>query len=254
MDWIDLAIVAKHEKPVLQFSGGKDSLACLWLLKDHWPRITVVWVNTQDAFPETLALMDRVRALVPNFVEVKSDQPAHIEYWGYPTDVLPIRSQRNIQNIMWPHPRQPLQSFWACCFENLMTPAVRAMKELGATLVIRGMRRDEMQTTPMRSGDIVEGVQYLFPILEWSSEDVHAYLADKPIGLPEHYAYVDTSLDCRMCTAHLFENEGKRVYMAERHPEAHAEVSRRLEVIAAAIDEDVAHLNAARAAGAQTRH
>jgi len=31
---------------VLQLSGGKDSLACLYLLKPKWDDLIVAWVNT----------------------------------------------------------------------------------------------------------------------------------------------------------------------------------------------------------------
>jgi 3'-phosphoadenosine 5'-phosphosulfate sulfotransferase (PAPS reductase)/FAD synthetase len=96
----DLSIIGRHAKPILQFSGGADSLACLWLLREHWPRLTVVWVNTGDCFPETSELMRKVRELVPHFHEVRSDQPAQIRRWGYPVDVLPIRSHAQMQVLM----------------------------------------------------------------------------------------------------------------------------------------------------------
>jgi 3'-phosphoadenosine 5'-phosphosulfate sulfotransferase (PAPS reductase)/FAD synthetase len=56
----------KPGKAVLQFSGGKDSLACLLLLRPWWDRLTVMWVNTGAAFPETLELMEAVRSRVAN--------------------------------------------------------------------------------------------------------------------------------------------------------------------------------------------
>jgi len=36
---------------VLQFSGGKDSLACLYLLKPRWHEIMVLWLSTPAVLP-----------------------------------------------------------------------------------------------------------------------------------------------------------------------------------------------------------
>ena len=247
-------IFDRHHVAALQFSGGKDSLACLWLLERFWTRMHVVWANSGDAFPETVALMNRVRDMVPHFIEVRSDQPSQIKEFGFPTDVLPVRNHPGVMHVLHPHPRPPLQSFYACCRDNLWTPMQQKLDQLGATLIIRGQRTSEVQHSPVRSGDILDGIEYLFPIEDWTGDQVREYVAAKPLGLPAHYAYVDTSLDCMHCTGHLFENIGKRRYMAEKHPDQHAEVSRRLEVISNEIAGDVRHLDAARAAPERTVH
>ena len=44
----------------LAFSGGKDSLACWYLYKAKNP--IVFFVNTGKAYPETLALVEEIRA------------------------------------------------------------------------------------------------------------------------------------------------------------------------------------------------
>ena len=43
-----------HERVALELSGGKDSVACLYLLRHQLHKITVYWLNTGDAYPETL--------------------------------------------------------------------------------------------------------------------------------------------------------------------------------------------------------
>lgn len=236
-------IIERHEVAVLQFSGGKDSLACLYLLEPYWQKIHVAWGNSGDAFPETLELMDLVRKLVPNFVEVKGNQPAQIERYGYPVDVLPVRNHPAVAFLIHPHPRPKLQSCVACCNDNLWVPMEAQMKSMGATLIIRGQRLAEVQHTPVRSGDVINGVEYLFPLERWTSEDVREYLGER---LPSNYEYMDTGLDCQHCTGHLFENLGKRKYTALKHPELHEEISRRLDLIANEVANDMAHLHRAR--------
>ena len=65
-----------HERIALQVSGGRDSLACFYLLKDAGllDKVTVYWVNTGDAFPETIEIMDLVRDMTPHFVEISGNQ------------------------------------------------------------------------------------------------------------------------------------------------------------------------------------
>lgn len=235
--------ISRHDKIVLQFSGGKDSLACLYLLEPYWQKVHVAWVNTGDAFPETLAQMGAIREMVPHFHEVPSDVKAQQAVFGLPCDVLPVRSHFSVIAGFYPHEKQRMQSCFACCRDNLWLPMARFVGEMGATLVIRGQRLDEVQRTPVKSGDVIGGVEFLFPLQDWTSDQVRQYLGAR---LPEHYAYMDTGLDCMHCTGHLFENLGKRRYVAERHPEVHAEVSRRLDVIAEEVAHEMAILEAAR--------
>lgn len=241
------AVLARHRFGVLHFSGGKDSLACLWLLEPHWKKVVVAWCDTGDAFPETIALMRWVRDMVPHFMVVQSNVRAQNDAWGWPVDVLPVRNHRAVIEIMHPHERPRLQSCFACCRDNIWKPMHEAMTRMGATLIIRGQRVDEVQHSPVRSGDVRNGIEFLFPVEGWTSLQVREYVSSKPLGLPSNYAHMDTDLACMHCTGHLFENLGKRRYMRERHQQQHAEVSRRLSVIKEQIAADLTHLEQAAA-------
>ena len=48
-------------KTALQFSGGKDSLACIHLMRSHWDTLTVYHVDTGDLLPEVREIVDRRR-------------------------------------------------------------------------------------------------------------------------------------------------------------------------------------------------
>ena len=51
-DTPDLAtLFARHERAVLAFSGGKDSLVCLDLCRDYRDKLDVCWTNTGAMFP-----------------------------------------------------------------------------------------------------------------------------------------------------------------------------------------------------------
>lgn len=240
---IDFApIFERHKLAALSFSGGKDSLACLWLLRDYWDKIDVVWCNTGDAFPETRRLMHKVRQIVPRFVEVMTDVKYQNELWGWPVDLLPVRNHANVQAIMFPHQRQRLQSCIACCNENLWEPTMRSIEKSGATMIIRGQKLVDVQRSPVRSGDLRMGFEFLMPVEDWTDREVIDYVKRTPLGLPEHYEHMHTSLDCQHCTAHLFENIDKRRYMRQFHPAAYREVSNRLRLINQECEKEHEHL------------
>lgn len=224
-------MINDHERIALQFSGGKDSIACLYLLRPYWDRLSVLWVNTGAAFPETIEYMSWVRAMVPNFIEVKSDQPSQVERDGYPSDIVtwwdtPLG--RALDSARTGRVQTPTN----CCRENIWVPMQEATMKLAPTLVIRGQRNDEQRKGMIRSGDVVDGVTYWFPLEDWSEADVFAYLKEVGAEIPVHYAYTKTSLDCWSCTAYLDENVGKRRYMKRIHPELYAAVTERLSTIA----------------------
>jgi 3'-phosphoadenosine 5'-phosphosulfate sulfotransferase (PAPS reductase)/FAD synthetase len=226
-------------KTVLSFSGGKDSLACLYLLEQRWDELTVAWVNTGAAFPETLRQMEEIRALVPSFIEVKSQQSIDTE--GYPVDVLPISATAIGHQIDGPSVRK-FQSRYACCSFAVWVPMYRAMKELGATVVIRGQKHADVRKSPIESGQVIDGIRYEFPINDWSNQDVNEYLMHRGIELPANYRHMRTGLDCWNCTAYLDENAGKFDYMRQHHPEKHAIVQNVLADLQHTLHRDLAPL------------
>jgi 3'-phosphoadenosine 5'-phosphosulfate sulfotransferase (PAPS reductase)/FAD synthetase len=210
--------IDRHEKVALQISGGKDSLACLYLMRPYWDKITVFWLNTGSAPPQSVKRMMAIKAMVPNFVEWCSDQPSDIELNGYPVDLLPLRTT-NGGSMFEEHDGIKLQPYMACCANNLWIPMHNAMRELGITLIIRGQRNSDHRKAMIRSGESMDGFEVYFPLQDWSKEDVFAYLAVQGVEVPPHYAYGTSSVDCWDCTAYLYENQGRAAYFRDHEPE-----------------------------------
>jgi len=225
---------------VLQFSGGKDSLACLLFLRDQLDDITVLWCDPGDSFPETLAQMEAVKSLCKNFVVVPGCQPQTIKLYGFPSDVLPVRNNVVTQEAAQQH-RPKLQGFLDCCYRSMMEPMHRATLSLGATTIIRGQKSCDHHKSPVKNGDVIDGVTYWFPIEDWSDEQVMAYVSESSL-LPAHYSEARTSMDCMHCTAYLAENQWKLPYLKKHYPEAGAEVEARLNIIRGEVEKDMAHL------------
>lgn len=231
-----IGALERHERIALQFGGGKDSLAVLFLLRPWWDRLCVYWLNTGDAYPETVALMARIRGLVPNFKEVAGKQPEVIASDGWPADVVP-HLQTTDGNVIFGATPFKVQSRLRCCWRSLMLPMFEAMKHDDITLVIRGKRNDEADRTGVKSGDVSDGIEVLFPIIDWTEDEVFAYLADNHIDLPESYAHANSSLDCMSCTAWLEHKNGD--YLKAAYPERYIEHTRRLGLIREAITEQM---------------
>jgi phosphoadenosine phosphosulfate reductase len=223
--------INRHEKVALFFSGGKDSLACLELCKPYLDRIVVIWVNTGSNFPEVEECVTKVALEVPNFVEITSNQAWSVEVNGYPADVVPVNFTKlgqcftNIKDIA-------LRSYLECCNENIWTPAYLKVQELGITGVIRGQRSDESHRSPLNTGEVVDGIEYFFPLQDWTNEDVNDYLVKQGVELTERLMMRShTSLDCWNCTAFTENSVERMEYMKKHHPVKHQSVAKLLQRI-----------------------
>lgn len=218
----------------LLFSGGKDSLACLYLNKHRWDNLLVIWVNTGAVYDEMIQYMNGWKDKLPFFWEVKSNQPEQVAKNGWPVDVLPINNTA-LGKAVTGSEGQLMQPYLSCCAENIWIPVHNAVISSGVKYVIKGQRLADGRKSTSRDGDIIDGVQYLMPIQSWSDEDVFDYL--KLVGAelaPGYNQGEKTGRDCWDCTAYLDENR-KRI---ENLPnERKIEIKRRLGIIKDAIDQ-----------------
>ena len=234
-----MEILNAHERIALQLSGGRDSMACLYLLRDHLHRMTVYWVNTGDAFPETLEVIEHAKAIASNFVEVAGDALAVRRAFGLPSDIVPV--SHTPAGIIGTDRGFLLQNRYDCCYRVMMLPMHQRMVEDGITLIIRGQRNSDDVKGPLRSGESDMGVQYLFPIEDWSSEQVMTYLREQGAPIPRFYEAMETLPDCMGCTA--WWSEGRAAYLAAHHSEQHAAYQAGLDAIRGAMAEHIDNFN-----------
>lgn len=232
--------IGRHERIALQVSGGRDSLACLYLLRPYWDRLTVYWCNTGDAFPETVEIMSQVRALVPHFVEIEGRQPDVVAGYGIPSDIVPA-SHTPIGIVGGDSAGPLIQDRYSCCSRVFMIPMHERMVADGVTLVIRGQKAADRLKAPVRSGHVDLGIEYLFPIEDWDTVQVMAYLAEQDAPIPRFYEMMEGAPDCMTCSAYW--EMGAAKYLKRYHPVHFAKVQRRLDFIHEAVRPSIAAFN-----------
>ena len=120
-----------------------------------------------------------------------------------------------------------------CCWANLMAPFFDRVAEDGNTLLIRGTKRADMARLPARTGDMAGGVELLYPLEDWSHDDVRAYLAARGVELPPMYGRMVNAPECARCTA--WWGEGRGAYLAERYPDLHRDYAERMRLVMAEV-------------------
>lgn len=232
-------VISRHERIGFQFSGGKDSLASLHIMRPHLDRMTVYWLNTGDCFPETAALVERVRKWIPNFVEIDGRQPQVIEQYGIPSDLVPASS--TMFGRLVGHDQPLIQDRYSCCFRVVMQPLHERMLADGITLVVRGQKSSDRFKGPLKSGDVQDGIEYLFPVEGWTHEQVLAFLAEQGEQVQPFYDAMNTAPDCMSCSA--WWEDGRAAYLKKNHPKAYERYQERLNAISRASAEAIANFN-----------
>jgi phosphoadenosine phosphosulfate reductase len=213
----------RHSKVVLYLSAGKDSASCLWLLEPYWDRMTVMWANPGNPYPETVAYMEWIAGMVPNFVEVRGNQPDWVKKFGHPVDILPVLDSP-VMPIPGNEKNPKLQPVYNCCFDNFWKPAMDWVEANGFTGVIRGQKVCDSLRTTLLSGQWDNGKEFYHPIEDWDNERVMRYLGDR---VPDSYKRgLKSSLDCMNCTAYVKESPGRISDLALIDPSAAQEVRR----------------------------
>lgn len=221
--------LARHERIAFQFSGGKDSTAALLLMRPHWDKMTVYFCDSGDTLPETLEVVERFARLVPRFERIQGRTMEVRARWGMPTDVLPWTSAYAAHHHNTG--RTPLmQDRVACCSRSVMAPLHERMVADGITLIIRGQKDCDANRGQFRSGDVVEGFEFLYPIQDWTDQQCFDYMRAHGVEPQRFYAEgLKHSGDCATCTAWC--EDDRADYLSRHHPEKFAEYRQNMAVL-----------------------
>jgi len=227
------------DKAVLQFSGGKDSTALLYLCRPLLNKITVFFSDTGAVYPhvvefvhETCAKLGAELRVVKPPISVKD----YTEREGLPADIVPIEAMREVQWTQKDKAPVLVQSYLKCCSAMIFEPMQRAVKESGAKIILRGSKKADSRVG-VPDGYVEEGITYLSPLWNWSDADVFAYLDREGVALPKHYPEIPDSLDCWLCTGHLLRHGAAKIkWTKENCPDLWPELARRVRALRDTVD------------------
>jgi phosphoadenosine phosphosulfate reductase len=242
---IDPSPMTPHRNIGLQFSGGKDSLAVAYLLRPHWDRLTFYHVDTGDLLPEMREIVRHIENQVPYFVRIATDARKWTDEVALPSDLVPMTCTE--AGLLFGLSKRRLIDRFTCCHINLMMPLHERMKADGVTLAIRGTKRADFPKLPAENGPTPLGYSLWLPLLDWSHDDVFAYLREAGAPICRIYEHRVNSPECATCPA--WWNEGRAAYLKKHHPDLAAAYSARLQAVAGEVMPVLATLQAEMAHG-----
>lgn len=182
------------QNPIIAFSGGKDSLVVLDLVRKQNPEITAVYCNTGIEYPETVKYVRTIENVVElhpitsykYFIDCKENGLPGYKATGK------VRGNK-------------------CCLELKEKPATKYYKENNVDLVFTGLTSDESRNRMMFFKRM--GPHYLYkrgnyykahPIHNWSETDVWEYINRNKLSYNPVYDIPGIKrCGCRFCTAYI---------------------------------------------------
>lgn len=163
------AVEEYGDKLILTTSFGIQAAVMLHLATRVAPNIPVVFIDTGYLFPETYRFAaDLTKKLKLN---LKTYGPRRT-----------AAQQEALDGKRW---EQGLDGLKAYNLENKVEPMDRAVRELGATAWLAGLRRSQSSTREnLGFVQVQNKITKVHPILDWDNRAVYRYLTEH--GLPYH--------------------------------------------------------------------
>jgi len=172
-------------------SFGAESAVLLALVADIDPATPVLFVDTKQHFPETLAYRDEltrflgltnVRSIGPTDAEIAANDPPG-ELWRYDPD--------------------------ACCRLRKVTPLDRALAPFDAWVTGR-KRHQALTRVALPVTEQADGHTKINPLADWTAEQIEAEMVRR--GLPRHALSLMgyPSIGCATCTRAVASGEDPR--------------------------------------------
>ncbi len=157
---------------VMSSSFGAESALMLHLVTRDAPQIPVVFLDTGYLFPETYTFAE----------ELEKTLGLNLKVYG---PRMSAARQEALHGRLWDGDDAEQAKYQQI---NKVEPMDRALRELGATAWIAGLRRGQTEfRSALRTVELVDGVYKVHPILGWTKDDIARYMREH--SLPYHPLY-----------------------------------------------------------------
>ena len=220
---MDLSGIEEAQRPIFYCSFGKDSSAVLHALAPWLNKTMVVFVDCGGLYPDIVDWAENAGKHLPNFFYLNAPGSIwdDIKQKGWPTDIE-TEDLGELSDLM---ARDPLVKtsrvrLWTkCTYDRFWVPAYAFAQMYKPDLYISGEKRlDRPWATDWDQRDMGAG-KSLRPLLDWSDEDVWAYLDKHGIPLTKTFQgrQVDRR-DCYVCFGHCV-TAGRIDYLRQEYPD-----------------------------------
>lgn len=172
-------------KIIASTSFGATSGVIIDLINKLKLPIKIVYVNTGFFFKETLEYIETLKKLYEKieFVEINASENKETFLNKYGEDIF----KKNPD---------------LCCRERKVKPFYEYLKKNDIKAWISGIRKDQTEHRKnLERLELLEsGLVKIYPILNWTSKDVHNYMEKNNIPFHPLYKKGYTSIGCEPCT------------------------------------------------------
>jgi phosphoadenosine phosphosulfate reductase len=181
------AAVREHGKVVYANSLGAESMVLTDLIWTHVPEIEIFSLDTGRLPEETYSLMERLERRYQRRIRL---------YYPDPTALEAYTSQHGINGFY-----NGLAERQSCCHIRKVEPFRRALKGAGAW--VTGVRREQSDSRALAKAtdfDATNGIAKISPILDWTNDDVWAYIRSHKLPYNPLHDKGYPSIGCAPCT------------------------------------------------------
>ena len=169
-------------------SFGAEDVALLDIVSKHAPQITVFTLDTGRLNDETYEVMESVRAKY-------ADLPI-VTMFPQREAVESLVREKGFYSF-----RDSVENRRECCGVRKVEPLKRALSDASAWMT--GLRKDQSVTrtdTPAIEWDEGNGMIKVNPLIEWSNDDVWAYIKKNKVPYNKLHDQGFPSIGCAPCT------------------------------------------------------
>jgi phosphoadenosine phosphosulfate reductase len=181
------AAVRDYGKVVYSSSLGAESIVLTDLIWKHVPQIEIFTLDTGRLPEETLNLIERLERKYNRRIRIYYPDPAALEA---------VVAKNGINGFY-----NSVENRQACCHVRKVEPFARAVKGAGAW--VTGVRHEQSATRAQAKPvdfDAANGLARISPILEWTHDEVWAYIRANKLPYNPLHDKGYPSIGCAPCT------------------------------------------------------